>query len=169
MNVFVDEVGQRLIEMEFQINSVLHVIMLKNQPVGRVQPARLDQVLAQLDAHEVRTANGREGEDRNGHGKLRCDSGLNRRLAFRQTRLLHQHVRERDHLAPHPVSQYLADQLQVFRRQSRSPVMFQRSPDLVETVESRLVQATCLAGHPEQFPAEVDGEGFGFIPILLPV
>jgi hypothetical protein len=31
--------------------------------------------------------------------------------------------------------------------------MFQRSPDLVETVEGRLIQATCLAGDPEQFPA----------------
>ena len=53
MNVFVDEVGQRLIELEVQIDSVLHVIMRENEPIGRVQPARLDQVLAQLDADEI--------------------------------------------------------------------------------------------------------------------
>ena len=53
MNVFVDEVGQRLIELEIQIDPVLHIIVRENEPVGRVQPARLDQVLAQLDADEI--------------------------------------------------------------------------------------------------------------------
>ena len=48
-------------------------------------------------------------------------------------------------------------------------MMFQRDPDLVETVKCGLVQATCLAGHSQQFPAEVDGGDLRLIAILLPI
>ena len=48
MNVFVDEVRQRLIELEVQIDTVLDIIVRENEPIGRIQPAGLDQVLSQL-------------------------------------------------------------------------------------------------------------------------
>ena len=46
VNVFIDEVRQGLIEFEVQIDTVLDIIMRENEPIGRVEPARLDQVLA---------------------------------------------------------------------------------------------------------------------------
>ena len=118
MNVFVDEVGQGLIELEIQIDTVLHVIVRENEPVGRVQPARLDQVLAQLDADEIGKSNGREGEDRDCNGKLRRDSGLDRCVVLGRARLLHENIRQRDHLAPDAIGQHLPDQLQIFGRQT---------------------------------------------------
>ena len=36
---------------------------------------------------EIGNANGRKGQDRDCDGKLRRDSGLDRRMVFRQTRL----------------------------------------------------------------------------------
>ena len=150
MNVFVNEVGQGLIELEVQIDTVLDVIVRENKPVGRIRPTRLDQVLAQLDADEIGKSNGREGEDRDCHGQLRRDSGLDRRVVLGQARLLHQDVRQRDHFAPNAIGQHLPHQLQILRRQTLSAMMFQRDPDLVETVKSGLVQATSLAGHSEQ-------------------
>src|SRR5664280_754443 len=47
--------------------------------------------------------------------------------------------------------------------------MFQRDPDLVETVKCSLVQATCLAGHSQHLPPEVDGGGLRLITIFAPV
>ena len=37
MNVFIDEVGQGLIELEVQIDTVLDIIMRENEPIGRVR------------------------------------------------------------------------------------------------------------------------------------
>ena len=109
MNVFIDEVGQRLIELEVQIDSVFHVVVRKNQPIGRVQPARLDQVLPQLDADEIGKANGREGEDRDGNSELRRDSSFDRRMVLGRARLLHENIRQRDHFAPNAIGQHLPD------------------------------------------------------------
>ena len=50
MNIFVDEICQGLIELEVEIDTVLHVIMRKNQPVRLVQATRFDEVFVQLDA-----------------------------------------------------------------------------------------------------------------------
>ena len=50
-----------------------------------------------------------------------------------------------------------------------SAMLFQSRSHLVETVKCGLVQATCLAGHSQQFPAEVDGGGLRLIAILLPI
>ena len=61
MDIFVDELGQRIVELEVEINPVLDVIVREDEPVGRVQPARLDQVLAQLDADEITQPDGRKG------------------------------------------------------------------------------------------------------------
>src|ERR1035437_6705045 len=47
--------------------------------------------------------------------------------------------------------------------------MFQRDPDLVETVKCSLVQATCLAGHSQHLPPEVDGGGLRLITIFAPI
>ena len=48
-------------------------------------------------------------------------------------------------------------------------MLFQRDPHLVETVKRGLVQATCLAGHSQHFPAKVDGAGLRLIAVLLPI
>ena len=48
-------------------------------------------------------------------------------------------------------------------------MLFQRDPDLVETVKCGLVQATCLASHSQHFLAKVDGGGLRLIAILLPI
>ncbi len=71
LNVFIDEVRQGLIELEAEIDTVLHIIVRENQPIGRVQPAGLDKVLPQLDADEIGKSNGREAEDRDRHSELR--------------------------------------------------------------------------------------------------
>src|SRR5664279_1761545 len=47
--------------------------------------------------------------------------------------------------------------------------MFQRDPDLVETVKCSLVQATCLAGHSQHLPPEVNGGGLRFITVFTPI
>jgi hypothetical protein len=48
-------------------------------------------------------------------------------------------------------------------------MVFQRDPHLVETVKCSLVQASCLAGHSQHFPPEVDGGGLRLIAILFPI
>ncbi len=60
MNVLIDELGQGLVELEVEVDPVLDVIVRKDQPVGRVQAPRLDQVLSQLDRHEIAEPDGRE-------------------------------------------------------------------------------------------------------------
>jgi hypothetical protein len=60
MNIFINEIRQGLIELEIQIHSVLHIIVGENEPIRSLQPARLDKILAQLDANEIANANGRE-------------------------------------------------------------------------------------------------------------
>ena len=107
MNVFIDEVGQRLIELEVQIDTVLHIIVREHQPIGRVQPTRFDEVLAQLDADEIGKSNGRESEDRNGNSELRRDSSLDGRVVLGRARLLHKNIRQRDHFAPNAIGQHL--------------------------------------------------------------
>ena len=48
-------------------------------------------------------------------------------------------------------------------------MLFERDPDVIETIKCGLVQTTCLTSHSQQFPAEVDGGPLGLIAILLPV
>src|ERR1019366_8893566 len=100
MDVFVDEIGQGLVELEVEIDAVLHIIMRENEPVGHVQPARLDKILAQLDADQIGKANGREGEDRDGNSELRRDSSFDRRMVLGQARLLHENMRQGDDFVP---------------------------------------------------------------------
>ena len=61
VDIFVNEIGQGLIKFEIQINAVLHIIVRENQPIRRAQPARFDEILAQVDQAEIAKANGREG------------------------------------------------------------------------------------------------------------
>jgi hypothetical protein len=80
MNVYVNQVRQRLIELEIQVNPIFHIIVRKHEPIRRVDPAGLDKVLAQLDLDEIAKANGRETENRNGSSKLRRNGSFNRRM-----------------------------------------------------------------------------------------
>ena len=64
MNEFVDQVRQRLIEFEVQIDVVFHVIIREDKPVRRLKSARLDQVFAQLDADQIAKPDGRKSLDR---------------------------------------------------------------------------------------------------------
>src|SRR4051812_36241255 len=48
-------------------------------------------------------------------------------------------------------------------------MLFQRNPDPVEAVKCGLVQATCLASHPEYFLAKIDGASLRLVPVLLPI
>ena len=137
LNVFIDEVRQGSIELEAEIDTVLHIVVRENQPIGRVQPAGLDKVLSQLDADEIGKSNGREAEDRDRHSELRRDCGFDWRVILGRARLLHREIRQRDHLAPNAIGQHLAYQLQILLRQTLLAMLFQRDPHLVETIKFR--------------------------------
>ncbi len=70
-----------------------------------------------------------------------------------RARLLHEKIRQRDHLAPNAIGQHLAYQLQILLRQTLLAMLFQRDPHLVETIKFSLVEAICLARHAQYFPA----------------
>ena len=76
MNIFIDQISQRLIERKVQIDPVLHIIVREHKPVGRVQATGLDEVLAQLNADEIAKPDGRESEDRDRHSELRRIAAL---------------------------------------------------------------------------------------------
>jgi len=59
--------------------------------------------------------------------------------------------------------------MQILGRQSCPAMMFQRDPDIVETVKRRLIQAASLAGDSQRLPPEVNGGGLRLITIFAPI
>jgi hypothetical protein len=79
-DVFVDERGHVLIEVEVQGKAILDIVALENEPVRRAGAARPYQVFADLDVIEIAEPHRGEGEDRDGRSKLRRQCSLNRRM-----------------------------------------------------------------------------------------
>jgi hypothetical protein len=66
VNVFIDQGRQGLVELKFEIDPVLDVIVREDQPERRVRTTGLDQVLAQFDGDQVGQADRRKGQDGDG-------------------------------------------------------------------------------------------------------
>jgi hypothetical protein len=123
VHVFVDELGQGFVQRKVEIDPVLDVVVGKNEPERRAQPAGLDQVLPNLDLDEVAEADRSERKDGDGDGQLRRKGCLCRRVIFSRPGLIHQNGRQRDHLVPNPLREHQTDEIEILGCQS-GPAMF---------------------------------------------
>src|SRR6516164_7006037 len=76
----VNQWGDRFVESKLKSDTVLHVIVWKDQPESRIRSARLDQVFLDLDGDEIAEPDRRKGQDRNSNcdlgGKCRLDGSV---------------------------------------------------------------------------------------------
>jgi len=113
VNIFVDQFGDRFVERKLKSDTVLHVIMWKDQPEGRIRSARLDQVFLDLDGHEIAEPNRRKGQDRNSNRDLSGKCCLNGGVGKICAGFTHQIRRQTNDALPYTRRQHLPDNRQV--------------------------------------------------------
>src|ERR1700739_4784003 len=90
LNVFVDQTGQIVSELEGQIDPILDIVMREYQPVGRVVSSRFDQVLIEANGGEICGSQWCFGQDRDADCDLCSHRRLDRSLILQRTGPLHE-------------------------------------------------------------------------------
>ena len=76
LDIFVDQLGEVVVELKGRIDAVLHVIVGEYKQVGRLQSSWPDQVFVETDGGEVGCPHRRQGQDGDSHRDLGHDSCL---------------------------------------------------------------------------------------------
>ncbi len=71
VDIFIDDLRDRVIEGKLKRHRVLDLVLGKGQPIVRLRSARLGQVLTNADTGEIAEPDRRNGQDRHRH----CDLG----------------------------------------------------------------------------------------------
>ncbi len=92
VDIFVNQFGDRFVERKLKSDTVFHIVVREDEPKGRVRPARLDQVLVDLDGDEIAEPDGCKGQDRDRNrdlGRQRCLDRSVGKVCARFTHHLH--------------------------------------------------------------------------------